>query len=592
MKDRYRARVVVILSSMTVLPTIRSRSRVNFLGWSFFGSFELKSREPLRELLTTKDASTMGICIKSKPTAAALLALCGLGATPLFADGKFIVQPSLRKPAPSAVQPETQGESGSAGETQPGLTVAAALSFESLAAPIVTARIDSASSGATPFSVAAPPSSPLQLSGPASPAPQAVIGDARQSLQWVARSARSQPPVEPQSALPIQTTGPSVSPATSSSTTSSPTTSSPTVPFPTVPESRTSEVRSAPFTLASTRATTHDVASPVQASQESSRAVLASLISDQIISGRPAADAVGRSVNSIDSPPGWQAIGEELSQRLGKCEALINRKAYFSAREDAEAAMLYLVRVLDLMSNHYHSEPAWHAASKAMSEAEDFSNTQRLTSDSDFLRRVILSHETPVLKDADATTLAPLAAAQHYRQYAEDKLVEAAQGHPWASEVLYALGRSYQSHSDASQDGLQQNMRWRAVTLYRGARAVSPANAPAANQLGFVLLQMDRPVDAREALVAALNAAPSRAAYENLVEVSRRLGDANTGNWARQQALAFRSTPSAAANAPEFVEVDPRVFAAMSPYSVGPNPQAHDAQAPSYRTAVSGPTNH
>lgn len=528
----------------------------------------------------------MGICIKSKPTAAALLALCGLGATPLFADGKFIVQPSLRKPAPPAVQLETQSGSRNAGESQPGLSVAAPLSFEHLAAPLVAARIDGASSGATPLNAASQPTSPLELSRPASPAPQAVIGDTRQGLQWVARGARSQPSVEPRSAPTFQVGTPGFSAAASAGNTPS------TMPFPTVPESHGSEVRSAPFTLASTRATTPHGAAPVQASHEPSRAALASLISDQIISGRPAADAVGRSVNSIDSPPGWQAIGEELSQRLGKCEALINRKAYFSAREDAEAAMLYLVRVLDLMSNHYHSEPAWHAASKAMSEAEDFSNTQRLTSDSDFLRRVILSHETPVLKDADATTLAPLAAAQHYRQYAEDKLVEAAQGHPWASEVLYALGRSYQSHSDASQGGLQQNMRWRAVTLYRGARAISPANATATNQLGFVLLQMDRPADAREALVASINAAPSRAAYENLVEVSRRLGDASTGNWARQQALAFRSTPAAAANAPEFVEVDPRVFAAMSPYSIGPNPQSHDAQAPSYRTAVSSPTNH
>lgn len=547
----------------------------------------------------------MGICIKSKPTAAALLAFCGLGATPLFADGKFIVQPSLRKPTPATVQPKTQAELRTAGETAPGLATAAPLSFESLAAPTGAAPIDSTPFGATPFSVSPKPFAPLELSGPESPAPpsdtiltsapraaaieqqatthapQAVNSDTRQSLQWVARGARRQPSAEPQVAPPFQPSGPNFAPATSASV----------APFPTVPEGRRSEANSAPFTLASARATAHDVAAPVQGDEESSRAVLASMISNQIISGRPAADAVGRSVNSIDNPPGWQAIGEELSQRLGKCEALINRKAYFSAREDAEAAMLYLVRVLDLMSNRYHSEPAWHAASKAMSEAEDFSNTQRLTSDGDFLRRVILSHETPVLKDADATTLAPLAAAQHYRQYAEDKLVEAAQGHPWASEVLYALGRSYQSHSDASQGGLQQNLRWRAITLYRGARAIAPANATATNQLGFVLLQMDRPADAREALVASINAAPSRAAYENLVEASRRLGDANTGNWARQQALAFRSTSSAASSAPQFIEVDPRVFAAMSPYSIGPNPQAHDAQTPTYRTALSNPTN-
>ena len=193
-----------------------------------------------------------------------------------------------------------------------------------------------------------------------------------------------------------------------------------------------------------------------------------------------------------------------------------------------------------------------------------------------------------MLKDADATTLAPLAAAQHYRQYAESKLVEAAEGHPWASEVLYALGRSYQSQSDASQGGLQQNLRWRAITLYRGARTIAPANATATNQLGFVLLQMDRPADAREALVASINSAPSLAAYENLVEASRRLGDANTGNWAMQQAMARSTASSAAPSAPEFVEVDPRTFAAMSPYSIGPNPQLREA-VPTHRAAFSSP---
>ncbi len=540
----------------------------------------------------------MGICIKSRPTAAAaLLALSGWGATSLFADGKFIVQPSLRKAVPAAVQLEA--ELRPASETQPGLGAAAPLNFESLAAPSSVASIsvppnNSAPFRATPLSADAKPFAQIELSGPVSPAPssranltaapeasaqpaatqplEAANSGSRQGLQWVARSARSQQPSDPQSAQPFQLSGSNFAPTRPA-------------PFPTVPESRASETRSGPFSLASAQAAAHDGAAPARDSQEASRAVLASLVSSQIISGHPATADVGRSVNSIDNPPGWQAIGEELSQRLGRCEALINRKAYFSAREDAESAMLYLVRVLDLMSNHYYSEPAWHAASKAMSEAEDFSNAQRLTSDSDFLRRIILSHETPVLKDADTTTLAPMAAAQHYRQYAESKLVEAAQGHPWASEVLYALGRSYQSHADATQAGMQQNLRWRAITLYRGARAIAPANATATNQLGFVLLQMDRPADAREALVASINAAPSLAAYQNLVEASRRLGDANTGNWAMQQAMASNSPPSATSGIPEFLEVDPRTFAAMSPYSIGPSPQSQDSPAQAYRTA-------
>jgi len=324
----------------------------------------------------------------------------------------------------------------------------------------------------------------------------------------------------------------------------------------------------------------------VEGLDESPKKILASLVSSQIIAERPGSTTSGRAIGSIDAPPGWQAIGQELSQRIAGCEALLNRKAYYSAREEADAAMLYLVRVLDLLSNRYASEPAWYAARKAMHEAEDFSTAQRLTSDSDFLRRIILSHETPVLKDADASALAPLAAAQHYRLYAENKLIEAAEGHPWAAEIAYALGRTYQAQADVSEDGSQQMLRWRAVTLYRGARSIAPYNSMATNQLGYVLLQMDRPIDARDALVDSLNSSPSLAAYDNLIEASRRLGDTATGNWARQQSAAWRSSLPPESNVPAVVEVDPRTFAALSPYAVGPTAQPSGPTAQPYRTAT------
>ncbi len=355
---------------------------------------------------------------------------------------------------------------------------------------------------------------------------------------------------------------------------------------PTTHEFFTTPFASTPSTVVNEalRPTSPVVQTPVE--PESPTKLLASLVSSQIIAQRPGSGDSGRSVAPVDAPPGWQAIGEQLSQRISSCEELLNRKAYFSAREEAEAAMLYLVRVLDLMSNGYTSEPAWHAACKAMQEAEDFSTAQRLTSDSGFLRRIILSHETPVLKDVDASTLAPLAAAQHYRQYAEHKLAESAQGHPWAAEVIYALGRTYQAQADVADDGSEQTLRWKAVTLYRGARTVAPYNSVATNQLGYVLLQMDRPVDAREALVASINSNPSLAAYENLVETSRRLGDAATGNWATQQSLVLRNSIPQQSETPPVVEVDPRTFAALSPYAIGPAAPRGEPVAQPYRTAT------
>lgn len=319
---------------------------------------------------------------------------------------------------------------------------------------------------------------------------------------------------------------------------------------------------------------------------ESSRSRLASLVSSRIFASRPSAAGGSREVESLEPPPGWQAVGQELSRRLARCEALLNRHAYFSAREDAEAAMLHLVRVLDLMTNSYHSEPAWRAAQRALIEAEDFSTTQRLTSDSGFVRRIILSHETPVLKDADVSLLVPMAAAQHYRQYAENKLAEAAQGHPWASEVITALGRTYQSQADLSEDGTEMQLRWRAITLYRGARRINPSNALAANQLGFILLQMDRPVEARGELIASLNAATSISALENMIEASRRLNDIAMADWALQQHAALKAGMPAGPQVPEVLEVDVRTFAAVSPYTIGPAPPNTPGASPTTRLST------
>ncbi|MEZ6154010.1 MAG: hypothetical protein R3C09_28265 [Pirellulaceae bacterium] len=518
----------------------------------------------------------MRMSFKSKPTAAALLAISSFGATQLLADdrfdGKFIVQPSRAKPAAViAAVPQP-----------PPLELA---SEQAPNARQPTTNIPSPQPAAT---LARPAPAMASSTSTFQPASSTSSG----GLQWIARSHHPEPQANQQSAGALELDNPNfVSPEPAAAASQVPAQSfsaqsfsTQSLPLPTVPSDTSGSTPGKPFSWASER-------SPAEEDRQSPRAVRASLVSSQIILGHPATDDAERTVESIDNPPGWQAIGEELSGRLENCEALINRKAYFSAREDAEAAMLYLMRVLDLMSNSYRSEPAWYAASKAMSEAEDFSTTQRLTSDSDFLRRVILSHETPVLKDADAATLAPLAAAQHYRQYAEKKLMEAAQGHPWASEVVYALGRSYQAQADLAEVGSQQNLRWRAITLYRGARGIAPNNALATNQLGFVLLQMDRPADAREALVASINVSPSLTAYENLVEASRRIGDVGTANWAMQQLHSVRNSPAAASDTPAYVELDPRTFAAMSPYSVGPSPnrQAQNASGQQFRTTSFSP---
>jgi hypothetical protein len=92
---------------------------------------------------------------------------------------------------------------------------------------------------------------------------------------------------------------------------------------------------------------------------------------------------------SLEPAPGWQAVGEELKGHLDKCEVLLSRHAYLSAREEANRAILRLVRVLDLRQNKLTCEPAWGQAQQALRVAEDFTAIERLANDTELFTRLI-----------------------------------------------------------------------------------------------------------------------------------------------------------------------------------------------------------
>jgi len=317
--------------------------------------------------------------------------------------------------------------------------------------------------------------------------------------------------------------------------------------------------------------------------------VRAALVSARIINDPRFAieDSEQLSVGRIESPQGWQAIGQRLTNHVARCESLLRRGAVCSAREEGETACLLLIRHIDLIDNQYRCEPAWLAANQSLREAEDFLAVQRI-SDNDGLRRLIDSHHTPILKGKNLSEMSPLTAATHYRVYAEMQLLEATEGHPWASELLYAVGRTYQAEADASPTQVDV-LRMRAIAFYRAARTTMPSNAVACNQLGYLLLLMDCNEEAREVLVAAVTLKNDPAFLSNFAEASRRLGDSQSVAWAAQNVAAIRSRVPALPPVPPFIEVTPEEFVAISPRAIGPQPTAENANsslvAPAYKSA-------
>ena len=301
-----------------------------------------------------------------------------------------------------------------------------------------------------------------------------------------------------------------------------------------------------------------------------SRAELAARISNELLSDQPGQAGL-IAPGSLEPGPGWQAVSEELKGHLSKCEALLARSAYLSAREEANQAILSLTRVLDLRQNKLTSEPAWAQAQQALREAQDFTNLDRIASDAELFNRLIQSHQTPALRGVNVTELTPLAAAQHYRAYAERSLVEASQGHPWFSELYYCIGRTHQAQAEAGEpqaDALLQQ----ALTYYRSAYAIHPANATNTNQLGFVLLRMDRPTEAFTRLSEAVRLPDCPLeGWQNLVQASSRIGDESTAQWAAQSYLTLKSQGKVSSEPSNtLVEVEPMQFVAMSPRTSGP----------------------
>lgn len=286
---------------------------------------------------------------------------------------------------------------------------------------------------------------------------------------------------------------------------------------------------------------------------------LASRLSKSII-GEPAEKKF--ILSGASSMVGPAAVGQQLSALLANSEQLSRRGLFLSAREEADMAQLRLARFLDSLTNNYRSEPALKAAQTALREAADFS----LSRTSEILPELINSHETPVLKSVEIARTPPSTLAQSYYQYAETQLLEAAQQHPWFSDIFYTIGRTYQAEADSTTTADRDLLRAQAIVYYRAAVTIRPSNSLATNQLGFVLLQLDRPKEAQIALVASVDSRLEIPALQNLVEASRRLGDQAMQQWALNAISQLqRQIPPALPNSPEILEVDNNTFRSTAP---------------------------
>lgn len=294
------------------------------------------------------------------------------------------------------------------------------------------------------------------------------------------------------------------------------------------------------------------------------RSITARRVSAEILG--PSRSSFVDAPGPIENPTGWNSVGQELRDHLTSCDDLLRRSAVLSAREEVLKGLRTLYRTLDLRNGSWYSEPGLDQALAAFDEEADFHQSRRDPSRSSNSELIVEAHATQALKKTDLKNVSPELAAQHYRAYAKQQLIEASQGHPWAADMLYALGKTYDRQAEKSVDDSVM-LRNQAVVCYQAALSVAPRHADGANQLGYALLKLDRVDEAHIAITRSIQIQPGSEAWNNLAEVYRRKGDANSEAYAINQATAIKSQMPGAEqkSVPEVVQLDPQTFASISP---------------------------
>lgn len=242
----------------------------------------------------------------------------------------------------------------------------------------------------------------------------------------------------------------------------------------------------------------------------------------------------------------------------------LQRGATHSARRHATEALRLTVEMQDAATGNNEHARSLTTALDAIRESKDFCG-QYGSVDARALSRMVAVHETSVLKDADLETMSGLQATEAYLKIAKEALVESAGGSNDACDALVMLGvieKRMGGDNDPHAGAV-------AMTMHRAAIEISDANPVAYRELGNTFMSQGMYAQAAWSFDRSVRLRPSRSAYQNLLDASRKLGDSDTS----RRCLAALKDPSL----PSGIAVKtlaPDAFAA----SYRPNPSAMPAR--------------
>jgi polysaccharide export outer membrane protein len=218
---------------------------------------------------------------------------------------------------------------------------------------------------------------------------------------------------------------------------------------------------------------------------------------------------------------------------------LANRGAYFAARAEFIAALGLVAEGLDNEEHTGRHSQALGAALTALKEVKDLLPAgAKLEAETD-LAAIVAGHRTPVLHDAPAEALRPMAAVKSYFAFAQEQLAAAAGREVAGSMTLAALGKL---HAAMARQNYAQipAAESKAIVFFQAALLVFPQNYIAANEMGVLLAHAGNPAEARRILEHSVGVYPGSVNLANLAAVYQQLGQPQWATALRRQAEVAR----------------------------------------------------
>ena len=216
-------------------------------------------------------------------------------------------------------------------------------------------------------------------------------------------------------------------------------------------------------------------------------------------------------------------IAERGRRLLQQANSMANRGALYAARREFVRIMRTITQSLDSQLGQQYHTRALIAGVRALEEADDFALATRNNIEDDVhLESFVKGHKTPVLKGKDLDRMTPLIAIQQYYEFAKEQLTIAGGRFPLSSEVLYSIGRA---ESFIGQQQGKESGAPKSLAFFYAALATNPANARASNELGVMLAQRGRLVEAASVIHHGVQMGGSPTTVNNLAKIYEQLGD-------------------------------------------------------------------